>query len=141
MLQIGELAKKTGTNTQTLRFYEKIGLLPKSPRKENRYRQYSEGELKRINFIQKAKALGLSLTQIAHILDIKEKGEQPCAAVRKILEEKLLQVKKQVVLLNAFQKELQSYLKVLPPEGMTGDICGCIESHTVFLKKSTSNKK
>lgn len=140
MLTIGEAAKEAGVDPQTIRFYEKIGLLPKPARSENRYRQYGKADLNRIEFIKKAKALGLGLKEVGHILDIKDHGQRPCAEVRKILNEKLTEVRKQVRLLHAFQKELQEYLEGLPERGITGEICGCIETHRIFLRNPDTDK-
>lgn len=135
-MRIGELARQTGVDPYTLRFYEKIGLLPRPARKENRYREYTEADQKRLLFIKKAKSLGLSLAEIHHILDLAEKRKRPCREVRKILEGKLQQLRAQIESLQSLREELESHVKALPEEGLEGEICGCIESHQVFLKKT-----
>jgi DNA-binding transcriptional MerR regulator len=132
-MKIGEFVKLTGIQAHTLRYYEKIGILPKTDRTKNRYRNYTEKDLKRIEFIQKAKTLGLNLLQIAHILDLNDKGIKPCPQVRKILENKLSELKSQIDLLISSQRDLDQWIKQLPSEGIEGEICGCIETHTPLL--------
>ena len=80
-MQIGEMAKKGGVSIQTIRFYERRGLLPSPPRKESGYRLYGQADLKRLLFIRQAKALGFSLDEIRTILRMRERGQCPCASV------------------------------------------------------------
>jgi DNA-binding transcriptional MerR regulator len=63
-MRIGELAKKTGINPKTIRYYEGIGLLPPAPRAESGYRRYVDTDAKRIEFIRSAQALGIALKEI-----------------------------------------------------------------------------
>jgi MerR family mercuric resistance operon transcriptional regulator len=136
MKTIGRIAKETGLLPSTLRYYEKIGLLPKPKRGGNRYRFYDEEDEKRLAFILKARALGFRLGEISHILDLREKGMSPCLAVRKIIQEKSEKLKEQILFLSQLQEELEQFLKRVPPQGIEGEICGCIETHQVLLKKN-----
>src|SRR5438552_11453619 len=67
-MQIGELAKRGGVSIQTVRYYERCGLLPKPERKPSRYRIYGEKDVHRLQFIRHAKALGFTLDEIKHVL-------------------------------------------------------------------------
>lgn len=90
MFQIGELAKRCGVTSDTLRFYEKNQLLVPASRSESGYRLYNEENQKQINFILKAKDLGLSLEEIKELLEIKlEATEHSCAEVKAITSAKL----------------------------------------------------
>lgn len=90
MFQIGELAKRCGVTTDTLRFYEKNGLIKPAGRSESSYRLYNEENQKQVRFILKAKDLGLSLGEIKDLLEIKlEATEHSCAEVKAITSAKL----------------------------------------------------
>lgn len=90
MFQIGELAKRCGVSTDTLRFYEKNQLLHPAGRSESGYRLYSEQNQQQVVFILKAKSLGLSLDEIKELLEIKlEATLHSCAEVKSITSSKL----------------------------------------------------
>ena len=74
---IRELAKETGTSVQTLRFYERLGLMPKPARTESGYRLYGSGDLRRVALIRQAKSLGFSLDEIKRILRLRQQGSCP----------------------------------------------------------------
>jgi DNA-binding transcriptional MerR regulator len=105
-MQIGEVAKKTGVSVQTVRFYERQGLLPNPPRKESGYRLYGEADLKRLLFIRQAKALGFSLDEIRTILHMRSRGQYPCGSVLRLAEEHLGTIEHQLHHLAAFRDEL-----------------------------------
>jgi len=90
MFQIGELAKRCGVTADTLRFYEKNGLIKPAGRSHSSYRLYSEENQKQVAFILRAKDLGLSLEEIKELLEIKlEATEHSCAEVKAITTAKL----------------------------------------------------
>ncbi|EGR0930863.1 Zn(2+)-responsive transcriptional regulator [Vibrio parahaemolyticus] len=90
MFQIGELAKRCGVTSDTLRFYEKNALIKPAGRSESGYRLYNEENHKQVRFILKAKELGLSLDEIKDLLEIKlEATEHSCAEVKAITSAKL----------------------------------------------------
>ncbi|WP_070969923.1 Zn(2+)-responsive transcriptional regulator [Vibrio sonorensis] len=90
MYRIGELAKKCGVTTDTLRFYEKNALIKPANRSESGYRFYDEQAIKEVTFILKAKDLGLSLEEIKELLEIRlEATEHSCAEVKAITSAKL----------------------------------------------------
>lgn len=90
MFQIGELAKRSGVSCDTLRFYEKNALLVPVARSDAGYRMYDQSSLVQVNFILKAKQLGLSLEEIKELLDIRlEATAHSCAEVKAITSAKL----------------------------------------------------
>ncbi|WP_162045400.1 Zn(2+)-responsive transcriptional regulator [Vibrio taketomensis] len=90
MFQIGELAKRCGVTADTLRFYEKNGLINPAGRSESGYRLYNEENQKQVAFVLKSKDLGLSLEEIKELLEIKlEATEHSCAEVKAITSAKL----------------------------------------------------
>ncbi|BCL68255.1 putative Zn(II)-responsive transcriptional regulator [Vibrio nigripulchritudo MADA3029] len=90
MFQIGELAKRCGVSTDTLRFYEKNQLIAPAGRSESGYRLYDDKNQQQVLFILKSKSLGLSLDEIKELLEIKlEATEHSCAEVKSITTAKL----------------------------------------------------
>ena len=110
-MQIGEVAKKAGVSVQTVRFYERQGLLPSPPRKESGYRLYGEADLKRLLFIRQAKALGFSLDEIRTILRMRERGQCPCASVVHLAEKHLETIERQLSQLAAFRDGLRAAIR------------------------------
>jgi MerR family transcriptional regulator, copper efflux regulator len=110
-MQIGELAKKAGVSVQTVRFYERRGLLPNPIRKESGYRAYGETDLKRLLFIRQAKALGFSLDEIRTILKMRDRGQCPCASVLRLAEQHLETTERQISQLAAFRDELRGAIR------------------------------
>ena len=97
---IGELAEKAGTRPSTLRYYEERGLLPPAVRTASGYRSYDDGAVKRLQFVDRARAAGLTLAQIAEIFDVRDAGGSPCAHVRDLLDRQLVDIEEQLARLN-----------------------------------------
>jgi len=93
---IGELGRKAGVPAKTIRYYEEIGLLPEPNRNANAYREYENHSVDRLRFIRDAQATGLTLTEIASILDMRDQGEQTCHHVIGLLEEHLAAIDRQI---------------------------------------------
>ncbi|ADT85318.1 Zn(2+)-responsive transcriptional regulator [Vibrio sp. Vb2880] len=97
MFQIGELAKRCGVSTDTLRFYEKNALISPAGRSDSGYRLYDEENQKQVSFILKAKELGLSLEEIKELLEIRlEATEHSCAEVKSITSAKLMLIDEKI---------------------------------------------
>lgn len=90
MLNIGEMAKRSGVGVQTLRYYEKEGLIPAPSRRASGYRQYPLETLRQLRFIKRAKELGFSLAEIADLLSLR--GDQGCAEMLAATQAKLLDI-------------------------------------------------
>jgi Zn(II)-responsive transcriptional regulator len=105
---IGELAKRAGVNIQTVRFYEREGVLKALGRKESGYRLYNEESLKKLRFIRHAKELGFSLKEINELLDLKLKTVPRCDKVRGKAENKLSEIHTKIAHLKQLQKTLKS---------------------------------
>ena len=126
---IGELARITGLNTNTIRYYETQGLLLTVERNEVGYRIYSLGDAERLTFIKKAKAIGLSLAEVKDIIDHWTDGTSPCKRVETFLEQKIADVKQRIQDLQTFQDELVALQRRMAPTRNTpyGTVCGYIE--------------
>lgn len=103
-MQIGEVAEASGTTTKTLRFYEKVGLLPLPERTANGYRDYAPETLARLDFIRRCRTAGLTLAQIREVLDIRDTGVAPCQHVQALLETRLGDLDRQIADLQALRQ-------------------------------------
>lgn len=115
ILTIGHLARQTGTKVETIRFYEKNGLLPQPSRTEGNYRSYEQVHLNRLSFIRRARDLGFSLDQIREFLKLADDRSQSCAAVDAIAKEHRKEVERKIQDLIALKSELDRMI----------DQCGC----------------
>ena len=105
-MQIGELAGRAGLNPKTIRYYETIGLLPPPKRTAAGYRQYDDTTVSLLQFVQRAKQLGLSLTEIRTILALHGRGEQPCDHVVTMIDHELARVAERIAALTRLHTEL-----------------------------------
>lgn len=110
LLNIGALARATGTKVETIRWYERVGLLPAPARSAGNYRTYGEAHLGRLSFIRRARDLGFSLEQIRTLLDLAEDRERSCDAVDVIAREHLDEVDRKIADLQALRRELNSLI-------------------------------
>ena len=108
--RIGQLAKATGVSTDTLRHYERKGLLA-SERTSNGYRQYFEGALERVGMIRKALDVGFTLDELSAIFKVYDGGGTPCQQVRTLAAGKLAQIESRLEEMVALRDDLKKLLK------------------------------
>lgn len=109
-LTIGEMGKATNTKIETIRYYERIGLLPKPPRTSGNYRNYGQSELGRLSFIRRSRDLGFSLDQVRALLGLSDDRNCDCAGVDRIAKEHLLEVDRKIADLTALRRELKAVI-------------------------------
>jgi Cu(I)-responsive transcriptional regulator len=109
-MNIGELARAADTKSETIRYYERIGLLPAPPRTSGNYRDYSDVHVGRLTFTRRARDLGFSIEQIRALLDLADQKEQSCDAVDAIAREHLAEVKRKLADLSALRRELDALI-------------------------------
>jgi len=107
-LRSGELAESAGVSTDTLRHYERIGVLPRPARTAGGYRQYPAVAADRVRMVRQAVALGFSLAELARILRVRDRGGAPCRQVHALAVEKLAQLDRQIDGLVAMRGQLQT---------------------------------
>lgn len=107
-MKIGELAQATGTKVETIRFYEKIGLLAQAARTEGNYRDYTPAHLSRLSFIRRSRDLGFSLDDIRALLSLADNRHQSCEAVDVIAREHLKAVDAKIADLQKLKCELKA---------------------------------
>jgi MerR family Zn(II)-responsive transcriptional regulator of zntA len=106
-MRIGELSRNTGFQIETLRFYEKQGLLAPVSRTESGYREYDKESLKQLQFIKQAKSVGFSLNEISELLTLRvERNQHSCGDVKAIAEQKLEQIESKIKELNKMRNAL-----------------------------------
>ena len=109
-MQIGELARRSGATTKTIRFYEQAGVLPEPARMPSGYRDYGVEFVERLDFVRRAQAAGLSLKQVGQILAIRDRGDAPCGHVEQVLQDRLDQVHAHIAELVTLEAHLTSLL-------------------------------
>jgi Cu(I)-responsive transcriptional regulator len=109
-LTIGDMGKATGTKVETIRYYERIGLLPKPPRTMGNYRNYGQVELGRLSFIRRSRDLGFSLDQVRALLGLSDDRSCDCAGIDKIANEHLQEVDRKIADLKALRRELKAVI-------------------------------
>src|SRR5580692_12778930 len=110
-MQIGIVAKKVGLSVDAIRFYERNALLPRPPRTQGGFRQYGERDIEMLAFIRRVQGLGFKLTEIRGLLSLRGSRLQPCAPVRRRLEEKLVDVQRKLGDLQKLEHELRMALR------------------------------
>ena len=95
-LTVGKLAEFADVNVETIRFYERKGLMPKPLRKPSGYRLYSQDDVKRLQFIVHAKDLGFSLREIKELLELRIDAESSCDDVREQAETKIADIERKI---------------------------------------------
>jgi len=120
-LTIGQLAKHAKVNIETIRYYERRGLIPEPPRRESGYRQYAPEFVTRIQFIKRAQELGFSLNEIADLLALRVDTDTACNEVRKRAENKIASIEGKIQTLQKMKQALEALVVVCNENGVTGE--------------------
>lgn len=131
------LAKAAGVGVETLRFYEQKEVLAPPLRNASGYRVYTEDDLERLKFIQRAQGLGFSLTEIKELMDLTGNIRTPRAKVRKFAEARLLSIREKIQTLKAMERALG---ELVTKCNGTGPLTGCPIVEFVEGKKSKSHR-
>jgi MerR family mercuric resistance operon transcriptional regulator len=107
----GELAKLSGVNKETIRYYERIGILPEPPRNESGYRVYSESAYKRLTFIRKAQELGFTLQEVDRLLGVVDQDEERCQNMYDFTCEKITEMEQKIADLQQMKSILEDLNK------------------------------
>ena len=111
LLAIGLVARLAGVSPDTIRYYERLGLLPKPARTAAGYRQYSRAIVTRLTVVRNAQRFGFSLREIAGFLRVREAGGKPCHDVRAAAQRMLEAADKQIAALTSARKEMKDTLR------------------------------
>jgi MerR family transcriptional regulator, mercuric resistance operon regulatory protein len=120
-MAIGEFSRRTGANIETIRYYERIGLLP-VPERSGRYRRYDAADVRRLVFIRRARELGFTLDEVRALLRLSEvDGKAACADVRDLAASHLAEVKAKIADLRAMARTLKEAVRRCG----SGEVPGC----------------
>jgi len=130
LMRISQLAGRAGVTAKTLRYYERVGLLPAPKRSASGYRDYRPDVLDRLGFIRAGQAIGLSLGEIRQVVALRDRGETPCDHVSRLLARRTAELNDRINDLQGLRRELQSLTKrarrLDPADCNPGGICHLI---------------
>ena len=109
-MRIGELARATGTKAETIRYYEREGILPHADRTDGNYRDYSPGHLATLTFVRRARELGFGMEQVRHLLALSDRADKPCGDVDQMVAAQIAEVDRKIADLRALREELAQML-------------------------------
>ncbi|MFQ5589117.1 MAG: MerR family transcriptional regulator, partial [Nitrospiria bacterium] len=125
---IGQIAKEAGVGVETVRFYERKGLIVQPPRpRSGRYRRYPDEVVEQIRFIRHAQDLGFSLRQIKELLSLRTDPETDCGDVRERAQAKLEEVNQKIVQLEGIRRALRKLIAACPGRGAVR-VCSILEA-------------
>jgi MerR family copper efflux transcriptional regulator len=129
-VRIGELAGRTGLSSSAIRYYERVGLVVPQGRTAGGYRDYDDGAVARLRFVEAAKTLGLSLEQIREILALRDRDEVPCAHVIELIQRRRDEVAKRIdeliVLLRDLDRLGERARGLSPADCLPDEVCHLI---------------
>ena len=125
-MRIGTAAAQANVNVQTLRYYERRGLLPRPPRRRSGYREFADDAVRIVRFIKRAQDLGFTLDEVEELLRLRNDTRRDRARIRAVAEKRLRQVERKITELQAMKKAL-SHLLHCCAEGSTLE-CPIIEA-------------
>lgn len=126
-LTIGQLAKQTDMSLETIRFYEREGLIESPPRRPSGYRAYPPETVQRIRFIRTAKELGFSLKEIGELLALRVDPVESCTHVKTIAEDKITDIEQRIRRLQRMRKTLRKLVTACDAREATSD-CPILDS-------------
>ncbi len=120
-MTIGEVAKAAEIGVETVRFYEREGLIAEPPRRRSGYRQYPPDTVRRVRFIRRAKELGFTLTEIGELLELRVDPTKSCADVRTLARAKMADIEAKMLDLARIQAALTELVRTCRGKGTTSD--------------------
>jgi DNA-binding transcriptional MerR regulator len=124
-------AKRRGVSPDTVRYYERLGLLPRPPRSAAGYRHYDQGAVQRLRFVRGAQLVGLRLREIGELLQVIDRGQCPCGHSEALLSQRLAEIDAQLARLLALRAELARQLLARPKQACPADTAEdwwCVEA-------------
>jgi Hg(II)-responsive transcriptional regulator len=109
-MQIGTVAEQAGVNVQTLRYYERRGLLPRPPRRLSGYREFPDDAVRIVRFIKRAQGLGFTLDEVEELIRLRNDKRRDRARIRAVAEKRVRQIERKLVELQAMKKALTHLL-------------------------------
>ncbi len=134
-IEIGALSRCTGCSIDTIRYYERVRLLPAVPRTEGGHRLYSHAHVRRLQFIRRSREIGLSLRQVRELLEDMERSACSCSGVRSLLSERLAAVRSRIRDL----RDLERNLRTMLDECGDAELTNCRLMESMLAGEATAN--
>jgi len=125
---IGQLAKSSHVNVETIRYYERRGLIPKPPRRSSGYRLFSQEDVKRIRFIKHAQSIGFTLNEISELLSLKVEPKATCGDITERIDAKISDIEGKLNTLLGMKKTLIKLKKACRRPSAPSKECPILES-------------
>jgi DNA-binding transcriptional MerR regulator len=143
--KIGRVAQQTGVTVDTIRFYEKQGLLRRSPRTEGGFRLFGTEDIETLKFVRKAQELGFSLNEIRELLILRADRVPACSHVKELLDQKLATVRQKIAELQSLERGLKAALRKCKRELTSaapghGECCPVIEEINQVARKHLNHE-
>ncbi len=129
LIKIGEMSRRTGVNIETIRYYERIGVMPRPRRTEGGHRAYDDDQLKRLQFVRRGRELGFSLDEVRAMLRLVDDRALTCGEIHAMTVAHLADVKSKIANL----RRLERVLEAMAAECSRGDIPDCPIIETLEL--------
>lgn len=139
-MKIGELAQATGTPVETVRFYEREGLLPLPGRTQGNYRVYKQAHVDRLAFVRHCRSLDMTLDEIRVLLRFKDAPREGCGEVNAMLDEHMGHVAQRIRELKALEKDLKALRRLCEEHQLAKD-CGILNELTDASRRPAARKR
>ena len=126
-MRIGELAKKSNCRIETIRYYEREGILPEPQRSDSGYRMYRQEHLEELNFIRHCRSLDMSLAEIKILLNFRHHPEMACNEIDLMLERHMAVVKERIVQMQQLEQQLKALRRCCSKQRTVAE-CGILQS-------------
>ncbi len=126
-MTVGKLAQTTGVNVETVRFYEREGLLPEPDRTSGGHRLYSDSDVQRLRFIQRAKDVGFTLKEINDLLFLRASDLATCGDVGDMARRKLAEIERKLALLSDMRNHLAALVEECPGGERSAECCNILK--------------
>lgn len=121
-IRIGELSRRTGCNIETIRYYERAGVIPLPPRSTSQYRLYDDSDVRRLGFVRRARELGFSLDDVRALLALAaDQSDGTCVGVRQLAARHLAEVRAKIADLRSIARALEDAIQCCD----AGEVLGC----------------
>ena len=125
MLTVSKLAKMVGVGPDTIRYYEREGLIPEAERTESGYRVYDEGAVRRLRFIRGSQRFGLRLKEIKGLLEVMDRGLCPCGHASDLVTARIAEIDQQIAELRVLRGDLARLSEDVGPDKCTPGVWPC----------------
>jgi len=126
LLTVSQLAKATDVGADTVRYYERIGMIEEAERTDSGYRKFNGEAQERVRFIKNAQALGFSLDEIKRLIALSEESSADCSEIKAFAEEKVQDLDRQIRQMRAMKRELEKLATDCPGDGVPMESCNIL---------------